>query len=381
MHVILGSQTLGGSYALPRTTMGQMGVRIALQCNEADAALILSDDNTAARLLSRPGEAIYNDAGGLIEGNSPFQVVWLNDVERESRIKRLAQRAAPTASSRPSMVVFDGTRKADMLASRAFRERPKSAGPVLALPLHLGEPVAIREATVALLRRQSGANLLMVGQSERMALGLCTAVLASLRACAGAGAQVTLLDGAPADSPEAGKLPEAAAALGLAVSAPGYREVDNAIRSLGEQVAQRTESGRSDEPPVLLLVHGLQRFRSLRRDEDDYSFSASDGPPKPDRIFAAILRDGPAVGVHVVVWADTAASLQRSVDRGSMREFDLRALMQMGANDSSTLIDSPVASRLGAARALLFSEERGTIERFRPFEPVEADALAAVVSI
>lgn len=380
MHVILGSQTLGGSYALPRTTMGQMGVRIALQCNEADAALILSDDNTAARLLSRPGEAIYNDAGGLIEGNSPFQVVWLNDVERESRIKRLAQRAAPTASSRPAMVVFDGTSKADMLACRAFRERPRSAAPTLALPLHLGEPVAIREATVALLRRQSGANLLMVGQSERMALGLCTAVLASLRVCAGAGARLTLLDGAPADSPEAGKLPEAAAALGLSVSAPGYREVDDAIRSLGELVAQRTEAGRSDEPPVLLLVHGLQRFRSLRRDEDDYSFSAGDGPPKPDRIFAAILRDGPAVGVHVAVWADTAASLQRSVDRGSMREFDLRALMQMGANDSSTLIDSPVASRLGAERALLFSEERGTIERFRPFEPVEAAALAAIVS-
>jgi hypothetical protein len=198
--------------------------------------------------------------------------------------------------------------------------------------------------------------------------------------CAGAGARLTLLDGAPADSPEAGKLPEAAAALGLSVSAPGYREVDDAIRSLGELVAQRTESGRSDEPPVLLLVHGLQRFRSLRRDEDDYSFSAGDGPPKPDRIFAAILRDGPAVGVHVAVWADTAASLQRSVDRGSMREFDLRALMQMGANDSSTLIDSPVASRLGAERALLFSEERGTIERFRPFEPVEAAALAAIVS-
>jgi DNA segregation ATPase FtsK/SpoIIIE, S-DNA-T family len=380
MHVILGSQTLGGSYALPRTTMGQMGVRIALQCNEADAALILSDDNTAARLLSRPGEAIYNDAGGLIEGNSPFQVVWLNDVERESRIKRLAQRAGASASTRPPMVVFDGTSKADMLACRAFRDPPKSIAPALTLPLHLGEPVAIREATVASLRRQSGANLLMVGQTERMALGLCVAVLASMRVAAGASAHVTLLDGAPADSPEAGKLPETAAALGLSVVLPGYREVDDAIRALGAEVARRTESGRTDEPPMLLLVHGLQRFRSLRKDEDDYSFSSSEGPPKPDRIFASILRDGPAVGVHVVVWADTAASLQRSVDRGSMREFDMRVLMQMGANDSSTLIDAPVASRLGAERALLFSEERGTIERFRPFEPVEADALAAVVA-
>ena len=37
IHVILGSQTLGGAYSLARTTMGQMVIRIALQCNEADA--------------------------------------------------------------------------------------------------------------------------------------------------------------------------------------------------------------------------------------------------------------------------------------------------------------------------------------------------------
>ena len=71
MHVILGSQTLGGQYSLPKATLGQMAVRIALQCSEADAHLILSEDNTAARLLTRPGEAIYNDANGLIGGQQP----------------------------------------------------------------------------------------------------------------------------------------------------------------------------------------------------------------------------------------------------------------------------------------------------------------------
>ena len=78
-HVLLGSQTLGGAYSLARSTIGQMAVRIALQCSEADSHLILSEDNTAARLLTRPGEAIYNDANGLFEGNHPFQIVWLSD--------------------------------------------------------------------------------------------------------------------------------------------------------------------------------------------------------------------------------------------------------------------------------------------------------------
>src|SRR5205085_11079805 len=89
IHVILGSQTLGGAYSLARSTIGQMAVRIALQCSEADAHLILSDDNSAARLLSRPGEAIYNDANGLVEGNNPFQVVWLPEKRREDYLQQV----------------------------------------------------------------------------------------------------------------------------------------------------------------------------------------------------------------------------------------------------------------------------------------------------
>ena len=93
IHVLLGSQSLSGAFTLARSTLGQMAVRIALQCSESDAHLILSDDNTAARLLSRPGEAIYNDMSGMIEGNSPFQVVWLPDQVRETYLAKVRARA------------------------------------------------------------------------------------------------------------------------------------------------------------------------------------------------------------------------------------------------------------------------------------------------
>jgi hypothetical protein len=50
-----------------------------------------------------------------------------------------------------------------------------------------------------------------------------------------------------------------------------------------------------------------------------------------------------------------------------MREFDNRVLFQMSANDSSNLIDSPAGNKLGAYRALLYSEEQGVMEKFRPY--------------
>jgi ABC-type Zn uptake system ZnuABC Zn-binding protein ZnuA len=50
-----------------------------------------------------------------------------------------------------------------------------------------------------------------------------------------------------------------------------------------------------------------------------------------------------------------------------MRELDNRILFQMSATDSSNLIDSPAANKLGANRALAYSEEQGSMEKFRPY--------------
>ncbi len=108
IHVHLGSQSLGGAYSLARSTLGQMAVRIALQCSEADAHLILSEDNSAARLLTRPGEAIYNDANGLVEGNNFFQVVWLSDDRREDYLRRLQELSRVQHRPSATQIVFEG---------------------------------------------------------------------------------------------------------------------------------------------------------------------------------------------------------------------------------------------------------------------------------
>ena len=71
--------------------------------------------------------------------------------------------------------------------------------------------------------------------------------------------------------------------------------------------------------------------------------------------------------MFVLLYADTPTNLGRVVDRAGMREFALRVLFQMGVNDSSTLIDSPAASRLGRNRALFATEESSTPEKFRPY--------------
>ena len=384
MHVVLGSQTLGGAYSLNRSTMGQMGVRIALQCSEQDSMLILSDDNVAARLLARPGEAIYNDQGGLVEGNNPFQVCWLPDDVREGYLTHAAEKANEVFPDRPNRcIVFEGNAPASLTTNgplRALLESPASSPPT-AVPMWLGDAVAIKDPTLVGLRRQAGGNLVVIGQQDEHALATMSACLIAAAASHPADSiRFVVLDGTPADDPNAGYLERLATSLQRECRCPGFREAGDAVIEIATVLAERIESGATDQPAIVLLVHGLQRFRSLRRDDDDFGFSTdADAPITADKAFGQLIKEGPEFGIFTLIWCDTVPSLERSVDRQGMRGFDHRAMFQVSSTDSSTMIDSPAAANLGGSRGLLYSEERGTIEKFRPWE-LPSDALVAQIA-
>ncbi len=379
LHVLLGSQTLGGAFSLARSTIDQMAVRIALQCSEADAQLILSMENTAAKLLTRPGEAIYNDANGMAEGNHLFQVVWLDEARREAYLGRLRERAA----GRPAgpLVVFEGNAPADVR-----RNAP------LATLLHngpaadgregrrawLGESMALGDPTAALFRPQGGRNLVVVGQQEDAALGMMATALVSL-ALPRPTASLVVVDGASANPPESGVLARLADALPVPVRLAGTRQLPEVLAELTAEVGRRIAAG-SDGPPLFLAVLSLHRCRDLRRSDDDFGISRREGDASapPPQLLADLLREGPPVGVHVLAWCDTLANLQRSLDRHALREVGLRVAMQMNVADSSTFLDSPAASKLGTHRAILTSEEDGRSEKFRPYGPPPEEWLAAV---
>jgi hypothetical protein len=386
IHVLLGSQTLGGAYSLARTTIGQMAVRIALQCSETDAHLILSEENSAARLLTRPGEAIYNDANGMLEGNNPFQVAWLDDDQRDRFLDRLRDLAAKSGRRWPEAIVFEGNIPADPSRNRQLVELVESAmkrpagepGAVAAAPrAWLGEAVAITGPTAVTFSRRSGANLLIVGHDPEAALGILANSLLALtiqspesqeeaRTTAG---RIYLLAGEP---PTTGSH-RWSGVLDLdpgRVRVAGPAEAGGIIAEISAEVTRRQQAPPAS-PPVFLFIDDLSRFRDLRKSDDDYGFGGLDREKKatPGQSFASVLRDGPSVGVHVVVWCDSYNNVDRWFSRQALREFEMRAAFQMSAADSSNLIDSPIASRLGTNRAVFYSDERGTSEKFRPYGP------------
>ena len=382
LHIILGSQTLSGVYTLAKSTLGQMGVRIALQCNEADSYLILSEDNAAARLLSRPGEAIYNDMSGLVEGNVPFQIVWLSGEQEAEYLRQIAAKSH-AAGARPgrSTVVFEGNAPALLEHNALLSACLEEKGPAekAALAVWLGEPNAIKDPTEARFTDAGGSHLLMIGQRKDAVLGMTCSIVLSLAARLGPEQlRVLLLDGSGSEEEFTQHLRRLAEAVPHEVAIVSNRDLPEAIGALDAQIAAGQEDRHGPARHTFLFVLGLHRFKALRQ-EDDFALTTNrdEGPSAGER-FANILREGPEHHIHTVVWCDTLANTNRALNRRTLHEFDQRVLFQMSAADSSELIDSPAANKLGLHSALLFVESDGILEKFRPYALPEERWLQSV---
>lgn len=373
IHVVLGSQSLAGSYMLARSTIDQMGVRIALMCSDADSRLILADDNPMARLLSRPGEAIYNDANGRIEGNSQFQVAWLTDQERDDYLRAVRNRADATEQTRwRRPLVFEGNANGDVSDNRqlglALHGSLQSERPIA----WLGEPVAIRESIGFTPMQQSGSNLLIVGQRELEALAMLLVGSVSLAATSPHSSsrpspRFMLLNFAIADSETNDTIDQFANTMPFDVTLVRRRQLADTLAEVAGIVSERLEAERSHEGAIYLLAFGLQWARDLR-DADSFTYGGIDETPSENSgaLFLRILQNGPDVGVHTIAWCNSLVNLTRISPRIT-NEFGSRVVFQSSAEDSGSLIDSTAASTLGPYRAYFYDEDRGVLEKFRPY--------------
>ncbi|MFT4550697.1 MAG: S-DNA-T family DNA segregation ATPase FtsK/SpoIIIE [Pseudoalteromonas tetraodonis] len=368
IHVILGSQTLGGAYSLNRTTMGQMVIRVALQCNEADAFLIMDESNPAPRLLTRPGEGIYNDSAGAVVGNSPFQAVWLPEDVRDQHLAEVQKLVAKSGKDYPAPIVFEGNSPADVREnpelSKVLRT-PRTTTPAGARAW-LGAPNSIKGPTEATFYRQSGNHLLCVGQRDDASLAMTITAMISIAAqYPDEGAEFLVLDGTAPGTTDHQLLQAATEIIPQKLTLTTKVE---AIAELGAERKARAENNTA--LPIFVFIIGLQKFKKLRHEDDfDFSFGDDDDdkPANPGAEFNDIVMEGSAAGLHLFVCVDTFNNVNRFFSRKALSEFEMRILFQMSANDSAALADTPKASTLGMHRALLYNDQQGSLETFRPY--------------
>ena len=303
-----------------------MAVRIALQCSEADAHLILSEDNTAARLLTRPGEAIYNDANGMIEGNNLFQVVWLTDERREDYLEQIQEMSREQNPDPPRrQIVFEGNLPADRQQESAAEPVPGRDGMARGPPGRL--------CLAGRCDRDQGPDRRRLPAPERQqrpdrrperrggAWHVDDGARQHRRAAPPVGPQACrfyLLDGSPVDSPLSGQLGK----LKDVLAAPGAPTSPGATWPRRSPSSRRKSSAGSRptirrSAPIYIFIYDIQRFRDLRKADDDFGYSRYDEnkPVPPSKIFGDVLREGPPLGIHTMIWCDSVNNLNRTFDR------------------------------------------------------------------
>ena len=350
MHVILGSQTLAGSYSLPRATMGQMTIRIALQCSESDSYVILSESNNAARLLNRPGEAIYNDQAGLPEGNNPFQAAYMSEVEKENILEEIRQR-----SDGRTPYVFEGNIPADINNSQTLKDLNFSNSG--SMKLILGEPNAIRDSQSLSLENMPGQNVLITGQKEEAALSTFSSMILSA-AKQRERINFYVLDGSGSDLSRESYFSQLFSDIATDFTYIKPANAEEEIKKLHE--LKDTLSGET----TLIFIHGLHRFRKLKNED---SFSWDDNEKSAGALLGEIISEGPSQNIHTICWIDSWNSFNRMAPRKALNDYVHRILFQMSQADSISLIDNSDASKLGLHTAILFDDQSGEVIKYRPF--------------
>ena len=371
IHVVLGSQTLGGAYSLARATLGQMVIRIALMCNEADAYLIMDEGNPAPRLLTRPGEGIYNDSAGAIESNSPFQTVWLSEQERNSHLDHINTLNDSAGNQQGSPIVFEGNAPADVTENRELTELLRQSEPPSPInpKIWLGAPNAIKGPTEVIFQRQSGNHLLLVGQRDDAIMAIMSIAIVSLSAqFARDDISFIFIDSNPQGSNERDTIEKYIKSISSKIDTNFDHDAEELIQSIGQEMTRRESSTSKNESPIFIFINDLQKFKKLRYDEElAYSFDDSSKEGNPALILNEIITEGPPLGIHLIVAIDSYNNIGRTLSRKGLSEFEMRVLFQMSANDSAALIDSTKASSIGMHRALFYSEQEGYLETFRPY--------------
>src|SRR5439155_13382728 len=153
----------------------------------------------------------------------------------------------------------------------------ESPTPPTTSQIWLGSPNSIKNPTSVAFRRNSGSNLLIVGQNEEASLAMLALGLVALASQYPLGsARFFLLETNPPGSPQRQFLDRIISAIPHPIIQSRTSDLAQIMNDLAGDLERRTDDQQAaTEPETFILVHGLQNFKRLLQ-EDEFIFSSED---------------------------------------------------------------------------------------------------------
>jgi hypothetical protein len=287
----------------------------------------------------------------------------IDEERRRTRVAQMREKADSTGFyRRPAVVEGHAPVPAQDTPPERFLDELRGAD-ARTLRLRFGVPMAITGSADLDLRRESGANVLLVARDAATddagprGFSLPRAVTSNLVLSAVArGVKVDVVDFLPIDE----GLDDAFAPLleAGAITLHRRRQVPALLARLQVEATRRLDEDDTAGPAAFLVLYGMHRARDF--DPASVDFDADTDLPE---LLTQIMRDGPEVGIHTFLWFDTVASISRRLPSSAVREVAWRLAARMSADDSSSLIGGDDAASLREQQVVAANEDRGVLRR------------------
>ena len=356
INMILASQSLGGD-TLPSTTIAQLAVRIVLQCSEDDSMKALSTNNVDAKLLSRPGEGIYNAKNGQTSGNERFQTYFMEDDEDEEILGAISEYAKTKSLDIKTRVFREDVRP----SFEEYSQKVKVDKHSLILPI--GQPYSLEDMVSIELKKEAGSNILISGIHDRLALNLFVSIFSTLALETTRKKKFYFFDTTAQNHPDYGLMRKYIDILeenSMDIVIMDKKSVVQELESIISEITE-AESGKELEEEKYLFFFGLNKARSFKK--PDYNLS------NEAMLLSKVLADGGEHGVHTVIYADNPKGLENIFDNNTVKnDLETVIALQMSVDDSRRLIGTDSAGSLGKENAILFVENMNLVKKFRPLQ-------------
>lgn len=212
----------------------------------------------------------------------------------------------------------------------------------------LGEPMGLGPPVEVLLRREPANNVLIVGPSG-IGEGVLLAMANSAALSQGEYLDLRVVDLTPIEDGFGELLAELDERIDVRVTR--RQSAPRVLDEVTELVNGRRTTNDYRSRPVLLLLAGVP-------DWSDDTIAAR---------LLELLREGPAVGVHVGLWAGGADTCVANLGPEVLAQFGYRVVGPMSGDESSALIETDAAASLRPAHGYFYDESRARLVKFRPY--------------
>ena len=355
INLILSTQSLA-NVQMEASTLTSLGLRICLRLSEQETNKFLNHDNTVPASFNRPGQALYNETEGRKEGNTEFQVGFIDVSEIPARCQNLRERE----QERYGRQVVEEAR----VFHGEIPVNPAGRIPATAtdkLQAYIGEPLKIQADPLAVsFEMQDGANLIAIGQgmeilntlSNNLAIQLLQNSLAP---------EIFVSDSLPLAKERWSEFASKGAKLLVTPV-----QVNTALDELTVELENRKMDEQAESYPAKILF--------LVEPQLNKAFppgNGMDSSPAAMKI-NTLLEQGPRVCIHTILITTRLARTTKVIgqfDRLNMQHFATR--ISFRSDEAETLLgyDAP-SKNIGEYSGVLSDESTGEMTPFQTYDTI-----------